>query len=49
MEDVFLLASVGAIWWILILSRWVMSIILVWGYRFELWIRNKFVPLQTNI
>lgn len=49
MEDVFLLASVGAVWWILILSRWVMSIILVWGYRFELWIRNKFVPLQTNI
>lgn len=49
LEDVFLLASVGAVWWILILSRWIMSIILVWGYRFELWIRNKFVTLQTNI
>lgn len=48
LEDVFLLASVGAVWWILVLSRWVMSIILVWGYRFELWIRNKFVPLQAN-
>ena len=49
LEDVFLLASVGAVWWILIISRWIMSIILVWGYRFEQWIRNKFVPLQTNI
>lgn len=49
LEDVFLLASIGAVWWILIISRWIMSIILVWGYRFELWIRNKFVPLQTNI
>ena len=49
LEDVFLLASVGAVWWILIISRWILSIILVWGYRFELWIRNKFVPLQTNI
>lgn len=49
LEDVFLLASVGAVWWILIISRWIMSIILVWGYRLEMWIRNKFVPLQTNI
>jgi hypothetical protein len=49
LEDVFLLASVGAVWWILIISRWIMSILLVWGYRFEQWIRNKFVPLQTNI
>lgn len=48
-EDVFLLASIGAVWWILIISRWIMSIILVWGYRFELWIRNKFVPLRTNV
>lgn len=33
LEDMFLFASVGAIWWIVLLSRWFMSIILVWGYR----------------
>ncbi len=35
LEDVFLLSSVGALFWWLILSRWAMSIILVWERRGE--------------
>lgn len=42
LEDVILLSSVGAVWWILLLSRWVWAIILVWGYRLEVYIRNKY-------
>lgn len=45
LEDLFLLSSVGAVWWILLLSRWVMAIILVWGYRLEAYIRNKYLSL----
>lgn len=41
LEDVFLLATVGAVWWVLVLSRWAMSMILVWSYRLELYIKNK--------
>ena len=43
LEDVILLASIGAVWWVLLLSRWVMAIILVWGYRLETYIGNKYV------
>lgn len=42
LEDVVLLSSVGAVWWVLLLSRWVWAIILVWGYRLEVYIRNKY-------
>lgn len=45
MEDLILLASIGAVWWILLLSRWVMAIILVWGYRLEVYIKNKYLSL----
>ena len=41
LEDVFLLATVGAVWWVLVLSRWIMSMILVWGYRLELLVKKK--------
>ena len=40
-EDLLLLVSVGAVWWALLLSRWIMSMILVWEMRLELWIKKK--------
>lgn len=49
LEDLILLSSIGAIWWILLLSRWAMSMLIVWGYRFELMIRNKFIPLRVKL
>lgn len=48
LEDLILFSSIGAVWWVLVLSRWVMSIILVWGYRLELALRNKFLPLRVK-
>lgn len=48
-EDLLLFSAVGGVWWIILLSRWMMSFVLVWGYRIELMIRNKFVTLQPNI
>jgi hypothetical protein len=48
LEDVFLVASVGAsIPWLLA-SRWVMSLILVWELRLEMAIRKKFIPLSVD-
>ncbi|MBQ5882451.1 MAG: nucleoside recognition protein [Bacteroidales bacterium] len=44
-EDLMLLASIGGIWWIMLISRWIMSIILVWEFRLESAIRNKFISL----
>lgn len=41
LEDLILFSSAGAIWWVLLLSRWIMSILLVWGYRLVLVLRNK--------
>ena len=45
LEDLMLLTSIGAVWWILLISRWIMSIILVWEFRLETAIKNKFVSL----
>ena len=45
LEDLFLLASIGAAWWVLLLARWAMAIILVWGYRLEAYIKNKYISL----
>lgn len=45
LEDLLLLTSIGGVWWILLLSRWIMSIILVWELKLESAIRNKFVSL----
>jgi hypothetical protein len=43
LEDVLLLASVGAaIWWMLI-ARWVFAMVLVWELRLEMAIRKKFL------
>ncbi len=52
LEDVILLSSVGAVWWVLLLSRWIWAIILVWGYRLEVYIRKKyciFVSSEQNV
>ena len=40
-EDLLLLVSVGAVWWALLFSRWIMSMILVWEMRLEMWIKKK--------
>lgn len=51
LEDIILLSSVGAVWWVMLLSRWIWAIILVWGYRLEVYIKNKysiFVSSQRN-
>ena len=46
-EDVFLVASVGAsIPWLLA-SRWTLSFLLVWELRLEMFIRKKLVPLRV--
>ena len=42
LEDVILLSSVGAVWWVLLLSRWAWAMILVWGYRLEVYIKKKY-------
>ncbi len=33
LEDLLLYASIGGIWWVILLSRWVMTSMLVWGLR----------------
>ncbi len=51
LEDIILLSSVGAVWWVMLVSRWVWAIILVWGFRLEVYIRNKyciFVSSERN-
>ncbi len=41
LEDLLLLTACGAVWWILLLSRWAMSIVLVWEQRLEFYITKK--------
>lgn len=43
LEDLLLLAACGAVWWILLLSRWAMSIVLVWEQRLEFYLKDTFV------
>lgn len=45
LEDVILLASIGAMAWWLLLSRWALSFLLVWELRLEMAIKKKFLPL----
>ncbi len=42
LEDLLLLTACGAVWWIMLLSRWAMSIILVWEQRLEFSLRRKY-------
>lgn len=48
LEDLTLVASIGGVWWVMLLSRWAGSFILVWGYRAEMAIRKKLLTLQTK-
>lgn len=40
LEDLILLTATGAVWWILLLARWVMAIVLVWEQKLEFYIRD---------
>lgn len=42
-EDLFLVCSIGAVWYILLISRWIMSFILVWEQRLEYFIADRFI------
>jgi Nucleoside recognition. len=48
LEDVILLTSVGGIFWWLLLSRWAMSLLLVWELKAEMAIRKKYLPLSVR-
>lgn len=41
LEDLLLLTACGAVWWILLLTRWGMSIVLVWEHRLEMKLRGE--------
>lgn len=41
LEDLLLLSACGAVWWILLLARWAMSIVLVWEQRLEFYIQDR--------
>ena len=43
LEDLLLLTACGAVWWIMLLSRWAMSIVLVWEQRLEFYLKDTFV------
>ena len=42
-EDLFLVCSIGAVWYILLISRWIMSLILVWEQRLEYFVADRFL------
>lgn len=46
LEDLSITAAVGAVWWIMLLSRWCMSILLVWGYRLEMLVLANFSKIK---
>lgn len=46
-EDLFLLSAIGATWYVLLFSRWIMSFILVWELRFEYFIKERII--QKNL
>lgn len=41
-EDLVLFVSVGGIWWVILLSRWALSLLLVWIQRLVFHIRDRF-------
>ena len=43
LEDLLLLTACGAVWWIMLLARWAMSIVLVWEQRLEFYIRDTLI------
>lgn len=40
LEDLTLFSALGGVWWILLLSRWAMSLVLVWELRLEFAIKD---------
>lgn len=40
LEDLILLSATGAVWWILLLARWAMAIVLVWEQKLEFYIQD---------
>ena len=40
-EDLFLLSAMGAVWYVLLFSRWIGSFVLVWELRAEYYIKDK--------
>ncbi len=40
-EDLFLVSSIGGIWYIILITRWIGSFILVWEQRLEYFIADK--------
>ncbi len=40
-EDLFLVSSIGGVWYIILLARWVGSFILVWEQRLEYYLMDK--------
>ena len=40
LEDLLLLTACGAVWWIMLLARWAMSIVLVWELKLEFFIKD---------
>jgi spore maturation protein SpmB len=40
-EDLFLVSSIGGVWYIILLTRWVGSFILVWEQRLEYYVIDK--------
>ncbi len=40
-EDLFLVSSIGGVWYIILLTRWVGSLILVWEQRLEYYVVDK--------
>lgn len=41
LEDLFLVSSIGAIWWIVLLSRWCFSFAIVWLLRAYYFVKDK--------
>ncbi|HNY06181.1 MAG TPA: hypothetical protein PK500_07400 [Candidatus Egerieousia sp.] len=41
LEDLILFTSVGGIWWIILLTRWAGSFVLVWEERLEFYLKDR--------
>lgn len=40
LEDLILMTTIGAVWWILLLVRWIWAIVLVWSLRLEFYLKD---------
>ncbi len=47
-EDLFLVSSIGGIWYILLISRWIASAILVWEQRLEYFVADRFLAKKNR-